>query len=203
MKGSSLETEGSKIPFIAATALQVFPQEFPFFFSLWAWGEVQLAAHMLGIHALLFLFPGCGCSVPFVLTLPLFKWLASALQPGKRKPRLLSISCHQNVSQRKGCCSLWLPWQMVSWSRLQKDTTVGKRIKWACRKLWGPLAVSWAKGMTHRNRGNVCCRHSSGWWWPILSKMNTVFTLFWALFFMLCSLIMNSFPYMQDIENII
>lgn len=133
--------KGSKMPFIATTALQVFPQQFPFFFSLWAWGEVQLAAHMLGIHALLILPPGCGCSVSFVLTLPLFKWLASALQSGKRKPRLLSISCHQNMSQRKRCCSLWLPWQMVSWSRLQKATTVGKRIKWACRKLWGPLAV--------------------------------------------------------------
>lgn len=51
---------------------------------------------------------------------------------------------------------------------------------WSCEVLW--LFVNWAKGMTHRNQGNVCCRHSSGLWWPILSKRNTVFHTLLSIF---------------------
>lgn len=183
MRGSSLGTECSKMPLIAATALQVFPQHFPFFFSLWAWGEVQLASHMLGIHALLVLPPGCGCSGPFVLTLPLFM---AGISPAAWKMETQApthLFPPKSVSEERTLLIVapMTNGLLVSTAEGHHSGEENKLIHArSCEALW--LFVNWVKGKTYRKQGNVCCRHSSGWWWPILSKMNTVFTLFWAFF---------------------
>lgn len=191
------------MPLIAATALQVFPQQFPFFFSLWAWGEVQLVAHMLGIHALLVLPPGCGCSGPFVLTLPLFM---AGISPAAWKMETQApthLFPPKSVSEER---TLFFVAPMtngllVSTAEVHYSEEENKLIHaWSCEVLW--LFVNWVKGKTYRKQGNVCLQTQQRVVVTNFIQDEYCFHTLLSIFSSCFVLIMNSFPYMQDIENI-
>lgn len=119
----------------------------------------------------------------------------------RQKLSLSSISLHQNLSQRKGHCSLWLPWQMSYGSQLQKATMgvcVKNRMKlaWSSVILW-PF-VNEMKGIKCRKWGNVCYRHSSGYWTDFLQDEDYLPTVLRILRSCVFLSLWTHFLYMQD-----
>jgi hypothetical protein len=119
----------------------------------------------------------------------------------RQKLSLSSISLHQNLSQRKGHCSLWLPWQMSYGSQLQK-ATMGVcvcvcvwKTEWNLHEvLWffGRLLMKW-KGSNAGNEGMSATDTAAGT--GPTSSLPTVLRILRSCVFLS---LWTHFLYMQD-----